>query len=57
MAVKVGDKCYAYSANADIKAKGEYGGVVTTIMKYPLSATTMLNRFLLLKMEKAIWQS
>lgn len=26
MAVKVGDKCYAYSANADIKAKGEYGG-------------------------------
>lgn len=36
MAVKVGDKCYAYSANADIKAKGEYGGVVTTIMKYLL---------------------
>lgn len=36
MAVNVGDKCYAYSANADIKEKGEYGGVVTTIMKYLL---------------------
>lgn len=36
MSVNVGDKCYAYSANADIKEKGEYGGVVTTIMKYLL---------------------
>lgn len=36
MAVNVGDKCYAYSANEDIKEKGEYGGVVTTIMKYLL---------------------
>ena len=27
---------YGYSANEDIKAKGEYGGVVTTIMKYLL---------------------
>lgn len=36
MAVKVDDKYYAYSANQDIKEKGEYGGVVTTIMKYLL---------------------
>lgn len=36
MAVNVGDKCYAYSANEEIKEKGEYGGVVTTIMKYLL---------------------
>ena len=28
--------CYAYSAIEDIKEKGEYGGVVTTIMKYLL---------------------
>ena len=29
---------YAYSANDDIKSKGEYGGVVTTIMKYLLES-------------------
>ena len=34
--VKVNDMFYGYSANEDIKAKGEYGGVVTTIMKYLL---------------------
>ena len=34
MVVNVGDKCYAYSAKEDINKKGEYGGVVTTIMEY-----------------------
>ena len=32
---------YAYSANDDIKSKGEYGGVVTTIMKYLLESGTV----------------
>lgn len=36
MAVNVDDMYYAYSANSDIASKGEYGGVVTTIMKYLL---------------------
>ena len=36
MSVKVNDMYYAYSAIDDIKEKGEYGGVVTTIMKYLL---------------------
>ena len=36
MNVKINDKYYAYSAIKDIKQKGEYGGVVTTIMKYLL---------------------
>lgn len=36
MAVKVNDMYYAYSADSDIASKGEYGGVVTTIMKYLL---------------------
>ena len=36
MSAKINDMCYAYSAIDDIKEKGEYGGVVTTIMKYLL---------------------
>ncbi len=36
MAVKEGDMYYAYSKNPEIKENGEYGGVVTTIMKYLL---------------------
>lgn len=36
MAVNVGDLFYGYSAIDEIKEKGEYGGVVTTIMKYLL---------------------
>lgn len=36
MAVKVNDMYYAYSANDEIASKGEYGGAVTTIMKYLL---------------------
>ena len=32
----VNDMYYAYSGNEAIKEKGEYGGVVTTIMKYLL---------------------
>lgn len=33
MNVKKGDMYYAYSKNPEIKANGEYGGVVTTIME------------------------
>ena len=36
MAVKNSDMYYAYSNNEGIKEKGEYGGVVTTIMKHLL---------------------
>lgn len=36
MSVNIDDMYYAYSANSDIASKGEYGGVVTTIMKYLL---------------------
>ena len=36
MAINVNDLFYAYSANDEIKDKGEYGGAVTTIMKYLL---------------------
>ena len=36
MSFKVNDMAYAYSANDTIKDKGEYGGVVTSIMKYLL---------------------
>ena len=36
MTFKVNDMAYAYSANDAIKEKGEYGGAVTTIMKYLL---------------------
>ena len=36
MSTKVNDMYYAYSTIDDIKTKGEYGGVVTTIMKYLL---------------------
>ena len=36
MSAKINDMYYAYSAIDDIKEKGEYGGVVTTIMKYLL---------------------
>jgi formate dehydrogenase subunit beta len=36
MVVNVGDMCYEYSAVGEIASKGEYGGVVTTIMKYLL---------------------
>ena len=36
MAVNVGDMFYGYSAIDEINEKGEYGGVVTTIMKYLL---------------------
>ena len=36
MSAKINDMYYAYSAIEDIKEKGEYGGVVTTIMKYLL---------------------
>lgn len=34
--VEVNDMFYAYSANDEIAGKGEYGGAVTTIMKYLL---------------------
>ena len=36
MSTKVNDMYYAYSTIDNIKTKGEYGGVVTTIMKYLL---------------------
>ncbi len=36
MSTKINDMYYAYSAIEDIRKKGEYGGVVTTIMKYLL---------------------
>ena len=36
MSAKINDMYYAYSAIEDIKEKGEYGGVVTTIMKFLL---------------------
>lgn len=36
MSVKVNDMYYAYSANDEFAEKGEYGGAVTTIMKYLL---------------------
>ena len=38
MSANIEKMYYAYSANDDIKAKGEYGGVVTTIMKYLLES-------------------
>ena len=41
MSAKINDMYYAYSANDDIKSKGEYGGVVTTIMKYLLESGTV----------------
>ena len=41
MSVKVNDKYYAYSADNEIKDEGEYGGVVTTIMKYLLESGTV----------------
>ncbi|KZX11503.1 Coenzyme F420 hydrogenase/dehydrogenase, beta subunit C-terminal domain [Methanobrevibacter curvatus] len=36
MAVEVNDKCYMWSADNAIAEKGEYGGAVTTLMKYLL---------------------
>lgn len=36
MSVKINDMYYAYSADGEIASKGEYGGAVTTIMKYLL---------------------
>jgi len=36
MAVQVNDKCYMWSADDNIAEKGEYGGAVTTIMKFLL---------------------
>lgn len=36
MALKVNDMYYAYSLNDEISEKGEYGGAVTTLMKYML---------------------
>ncbi|MDL2246118.1 Coenzyme F420 hydrogenase/dehydrogenase, beta subunit C-terminal domain [Methanobrevibacter sp. OttesenSCG-928-K11] len=36
MAVKIDDMYYAYSANDEIASKGEYGGVVTSILKFLL---------------------
>ena len=41
MSANIENMYYAYSANEDIKAKGEYGGVVTTIMKYLLESGTV----------------
>ncbi|WP_413828184.1 Coenzyme F420 hydrogenase/dehydrogenase, beta subunit C-terminal domain [Methanobrevibacter sp. UBA46] len=41
MSVKVNDKYYAYSADDAIYDEGEYGGVVTTIMKYLLKSGTV----------------
>ena len=41
MSANIEKMYYAYSANDDIKAKGEYGGVVTTIMKYLLESGTV----------------
>ena len=41
MSVKVNDKYYAYSADNAIYDEGEYGGVVTTIMKYLLKSGTV----------------
>ena len=41
MSTKKKKMYYAYSANEDIKSKGEYGGVVTTIMKYLLESGTV----------------
>lgn len=36
MSVKVNDMCYMWSADDDLAKKGEYGGAVTTLMKYML---------------------
>ncbi|MDR0911429.1 MAG: Coenzyme F420 hydrogenase/dehydrogenase, beta subunit C-terminal domain [Methanobrevibacter sp.] len=36
MAVNVNDTCYMWSADSEIADKGEYGGAVTTILKYIL---------------------
>jgi formate dehydrogenase subunit beta len=36
MSVKVNDKCYMWSADDNIAEIGEYGGAVTTLMKYIL---------------------
>ncbi len=41
MSANIEKMYYAYSANEDIKSKGEYGGVVTTIMKYLLESGTV----------------
>ena len=41
MAVKNSDMYYAYSNNEGIKEKGEYGGVVTTIMKHLLESNVV----------------
>ncbi|WP_296798580.1 Coenzyme F420 hydrogenase/dehydrogenase, beta subunit C-terminal domain [uncultured Methanobrevibacter sp.] len=38
MSANIEKMYYAYSANEDIKSKGEYGGVVTTIMKHLLES-------------------
>lgn len=36
MSLKVNDMCYIWSADENIASKGEYGGAVTTLMKYML---------------------
>ncbi|KZX15529.1 coenzyme F420-reducing hydrogenase subunit beta [Methanobrevibacter cuticularis] len=36
MSVKVNDMCYMWSADDNLADKGEYGGAVTTLMKYIL---------------------
>lgn len=36
MTLKVNDMYYAYSTNEDIAKEGEYGGAITTLMKYML---------------------
>ena len=41
MSANIEKMYYAYSADKDIKSKGEYGGVVTTIMKYLLESGTV----------------
>ena len=41
MAVKNSDMYYAYSNNEGIKEKGEYGGVVTTIVKHLLESNVV----------------
>ncbi len=41
MSIEVNGKCYAYSSDKAIKEKGEYGGVVTSIMKYLLESGTV----------------
>ena len=43
MAVKNSDMYYAYSNNEGIKEKGEYGGVVTTIMKHLLESNVAVS--------------